>query len=120
MSEEFVTLDSGKREEFNTGSRRDTQDGKPRYDLIPVSSLKRLAGLYARGADKYGDHNWAKGQPFSRTLASLLRHVYAWQEGERTEDHLAAVAWGAFALMYYEDRIEAKRLPTELNDIFKE
>jgi hypothetical protein len=109
----FTTKDSGKREEFSTGSKRDTQDGKTRYDLIPVSSLTRLADLYARGADKYGDWNWAKGQPYSRVYASLLRHIYAWRAGERTEDHLSAVAWACMALMYFEDN------KSELDDLFK-
>lgn len=101
----YVTKDSGAREQFNTGMQRDTQDGKPRFDLIPTESLRRLADLYARGAIKYDEWNWAKGQPFSRVYASLYRHMIQWREGDRSEDHLAAVAWNAFALMYYEDRM---------------
>lgn len=110
----FTTKDSGKRQEFESGMVRDTQDGKPRYDLIPVTSLKRLADLYARGAIKYDNNNWMKGQPYSRAYASLFRHLIAWREGERSEDHLAAVAWNAFALMYYEDN------KPELDDLFED
>lgn len=110
----FVTKDSGKREEFKTGSKRDTQDGKPRFDLIPPTSLHRLADLYARGAEKYGDNNWQKGQPMSRVYASLFRHLIAWREGKRDEDHMAAVAWNAFALMFYEDKMP------EMDDLFEE
>lgn len=117
---DYITKDSGQREDFSTGSRRDTQDGKPRYDLIPVGPLKRLANLYMRGAIKYGENNYQKGQPYRRTLASLLRHIYAWVEGDRSEDHLSAVAWGVFALMYYEDQIALGNLPKELDDLFNE
>jgi hypothetical protein len=39
----YTTKDSGKREEYKSGMRRDTQEGKPRYDLIPTWFLKRLA-----------------------------------------------------------------------------
>src|ERR1700736_4429046 len=99
---EYVTTDSGEREAFDTGARRDTQTDKPRFDLIPVEPLTRLAALYARGAAKYGEGNYEKGMPFQRVIASLLRHVYAWMDGEQTEDHLAAVAWNAFALMFFE------------------
>lgn len=109
--ESFSAKESGKRQEFDTGMVRDQQDGKPRYDLIPVGPLKRLADLYARGAIKYDEYNWAKGQPYSRAYASLLRHIYAWREGETEEDHLAAVVFNAFALMYYEDN------KPELNDL---
>ena len=108
---DYVTKDSGKREEFSTGSRRDTQDGKPRYSLIPPKGLYRLAMLYVRGAEKYDDHNWVKGQPTSRILDSLMRHVEAYRLGEKTEDHLAAIAWNAMALMQFEN--------TELDDRFK-
>lgn len=99
----FVTKDSGNRELMDTGSQRDTQEGKPRYDLIPVTSLRRLADLYARGAEKYDDFNWAKGQPFSRVYASMFRHLIAFAEGDTEEDHLAAVAWNAFAIMHYQE-----------------
>lgn len=99
----YQTKDSGQREQMATGSQRDTQDGKPRYDLIPVTGLRRLADLYARGAIKYEENNWRKGQPYSRVTASMLRHVYAWVEGEETEDHLAAIAWNAFALMHFQE-----------------
>lgn len=108
----FITKDSGERQEFETGMVRDTQTGKPRYDLIPVGPLRRLADLYARGAEKYDDNNWQKGQPYSRAYASLFRHLIAWREGERTEDHLAAVAWNAFTLMWYEQN------KPELDDLF--
>lgn len=108
----FITKDSGKRQEFTTGMIRDTQEGKPRYDLIPTGPLRRLADLYARGAIKYDDNNWMKGQPYSRAYASLFRHLIAWREGDRDEDHIAAVAWNAFAIMYYEDN------KPELDDLF--
>ncbi len=110
----FTTKDSGERQEFSTGMVRDIQTGKPRFDLIPPEGLRRLADLYARGAEKYGDDNWKKGQPFSRTYASLFRHMIQWREGDRSEDHLAAVAWNAMTLMFYEENLP------ELNDLFKE
>lgn len=108
----YITKDGGKKQQFSTGSQRDNQDGKTRYDLIPVGPLTRLADLYARGAEKYDDWNWAKGQPMSRVYASLLRHIFAWRSGERTEDHLAAVIWGCMSLMYFEDN------KPEMDDLF--
>jgi hypothetical protein len=112
VSKHYATKDTGKREKMTTGSQRDTQTGKPRYDLIPADSLKRLADLYARGAEKYDDNNWRKGQPYSRVTASLLRHVYAFIDGDESEDHLAAIAWNAFAIMHFQDTNR-----TELDDM---
>lgn len=113
---EFTTKDSGQREEFLTGSRRDTQDGKPRFDLIPVGPLKRLADLYTRGAVKYGESNWTKGQPVSRYYASLLRHIYAWASGDDEEDHLISAVWNAFAIVWTLEAIKAGILSGRLND----
>lgn len=117
---EYKTKDSGSREDFNTGARRDIQVNKPRYDLIPPIALKRVADLYARGAQKYGENNYQKGIPFRRVYASLFRHMMQYVEGDRVEDHLAAVAWNAFALMYYEEEIAKGRLSAELNDLSEE
>jgi hypothetical protein len=99
----FVTKDSGQRQEFDTGAKRDTQTGKPRYDLIPLTGLKRIAELYTRGAEKYDDNNWKKGIPYSRCYASAFRHLIQWAEGDQSEDHAAAVAWNMLALMHYQE-----------------
>lgn len=98
----FITKDSGAREEFESGARRDTQEGKPRYALIPAGPLKRLAEQMARGAVKYGEDNWTKGMPASRFLESLMRHVEAYRLGDHEEDHLAAVLFNAMAIMHFE------------------
>ncbi len=115
-TKQFETKTSGKKEEFSTGYARDNQEGKTRYDLVPVESLKRLAELYGRGAKLYNDDNWKKGAPYKRMYASMLRHMYQWRQGDTSEDHLAALAWGAFALMYYEEQIAAGKIPKELDD----
>lgn len=101
----YTTKDSGKREQFSTGSQRDSREGKGRYDLISTVGLRRLAQLYERGAVKYEDRNWEKGQPISRYMDSLIRHAFNYLEGEKTEDHLAAVAWNAFAAMHMEETL---------------
>lgn len=101
--QEFIVRDSGERQGFDTGAVRDSQEGKPRYGLVPVEPLRRLAMHYTNGANKYEDNNWKLGIPMSRTWESLERHVQAFKEGDKVEDHLAAIAWNAFALMWYEE-----------------
>jgi Domain of unknown function (DUF5664) len=105
----FVTKDSGVREEYESGMRRDTQAGKPRFDLmypdyVPYDKqfLTRVAELMTRGADKYGDRNWEKAdseEELNRFRASALRHCMQWFHGEMDEDHSAAVV---FNLLAYE------------------
>lgn len=109
--------DSGERQEFDTGSKRDTQDGKGRPDLIPIESLRRLSKHYEHGAKKYGDRNWEKGQPLSRYYASAMRHMWDYMEGDYSEDHLAAAAWNIFSMIATQERIIAGKLPKELDDI---
>jgi hypothetical protein len=108
--------DSGKRQEFKTGSVRDTSEGKGRYDLISPISLSRLAKHFENGAVKYGDRNWEKGQPMCRYLDSAIRHIYKHLEGMRDEDHLAAAAWNVLGAIHTEEMIERGLLPKELDN----
>ena len=117
MTEFNEVKDSGTREEFSTGSRRDTNKGKGRFDLIPPYALKRLAQHYENGAVKYGDRNWEKGQPLARYLDSAIRHAYAYLGGSKDEDHLAAVAWNALAIIETEHRIKLGILPKDLDNL---
>jgi dATP/dGTP diphosphohydrolase len=109
----YVVKDSGARQQFETGAKRDTQTDKPRYDLISPFALKRVADLYAKGAIKYDEHNWTKGMPFSRFFASLMRHAMQFAQGDKTEDHLAAVIFNALSIIHFQ---EVGR--TELDDMF--
>jgi hypothetical protein len=98
--------DSGKRKEFKSGARKDpgSVETYGRFDLIPPSSLKRLALIYAKGAKKYDDRNWEKGIPTGVCIDACLRHINRWREGSRVEDHLAQAAFWLFAIMFFESR----------------
>jgi len=109
--------DSGKRQEFQTGSQRDTQEGKGRYDLLPTRALKRLAKYFENGARKYNPNNWKLGQPLSRYMDSALRHTFKYLEGHIDEDHITAAVWNLMCLIETQELIEEKQLPEELNDI---
>ena len=112
--------DSGKRQQFKTGSVRDTNEGKGRYDLLPTRAIRRLAEHYENGAKKYGDRNWEKGQPFSRMLDSAMRHLFKALEGQKDEDHLTACAWNVLGVIELQERIEEGTLSKELNDLPKQ
>jgi hypothetical protein len=115
--DEFITKDSGQRQTWSTGSVRDVAVGKGRFDLIPTEPLRRLAKLYERGAVKYGDRNWEKGQPLMRYIDSAMRHLNCLVGGEPLEDHAVAVVWNMFGFMYTQTKVAAGLLPKELNDL---
>ena len=117
MDKKFITKDSGKRQQFKTGSQRDTQDGKGRYDLITPLAMKRIADIYERGAKKYTERNWEKGQPLGRYMDSALRHLFKHIEGQRDEDHLGQAAWNLLSALHTEEMIDRGLLPKELNDL---
>ncbi|MCK9279212.1 MAG: DUF5664 domain-containing protein [Melioribacteraceae bacterium] len=108
--------DHGVRELMKTGSQRDTQAGKPKPALIPPSVLVKLALHYGNGSLKYDSWNWAKGQPISRYMESLDRHLLAWKSGMTDEPHLIAAIWNAFSIDYTLDAIKCGMLPAELDD----
>ena len=111
----FTTKDSGKREDYKSGMRRDTEDDKTdfTYLIIPgipfhEQPIHRVMQLYMRGAQKYGRHNWQKAdshEEFERFKRSLFRHWMQYLAGDRDEDHIAAVVWNSICIMFMEQKL---------------
>jgi len=100
----YTTKDSGKRIKYKSGFNRDVQENKPRYDLIPHELLKRIAELYARGAEKYDEDNWRKASgedELRRFKASAFRHFMQWIANEEDEDHASAIAFNVFCYEWH-------------------
>jgi len=95
--------DSGKRIKYETGALRDIEEGKVKYNLLPPECLKRVAQHYTNGAIKYSANNWKKGVPSERFFSSALRHLMQYWLGEKNEDHLAAVVFNIFGIIYNEE-----------------
>lgn len=94
-----VIKDSGKRHQFSTGARRDIQEGKGRYDLLPFYAIERVSKIFEAGSLKYGVENWRAGIPLRRYLDSALRHLCKAAQGQKDEDHFAMVVWNICCLM---------------------
>lgn len=47
----------------------------------------------------------------------MHRHLLQWEEGDQEEDHLAAIVFGAQALMHYREMIDRGVLPADLDDM---
>lgn len=112
----FNVKDHGVRENMKTGSVRDTQAGKPRFDLIPATCLTKLALHYGAGAEKYDERNWEKGQSITRYMSSAERHFQYFKMGLTDENHLMACVWNLFCIDWTLDQIKAGKLPKELDD----
>lgn len=56
--------------------------GKRRLDLVPTSFVDGVADVLGFGAQKYSDNNWRKGMKWSSVVASLKRHLAAFEKGE--------------------------------------
>lgn len=85
--------------------RNSRREGKPKLSLLPRAPLEYIALVFMRGTEKYGMHNWRRGLPWTETADSLLRHLYAFLDGEdRDEDtgllHVGQVAWNALVLLF--------------------
>lgn len=108
--ENYKVKDSGKREEYPSGMRRDTQEGKPDYTLIDQVGLERVAIHLVKGAEKYGRDNWRKAnseEELTRFKSSALRHIFQWLRGDTDEDHMAAVVFNLFSAEYVKERLNS-------------
>ena len=108
----FDVKDSGRREEFTSGMRRDTEEGKIDYTYLAEMQplVDRLMLHLQKGAKKYGRGNWQLAdsmEEMERFRRSASRHFMQWVSGDRDEDHAAAVV---FNLNAYE------RLREQFND----
>ena len=86
-------LDSGERREFDTGAKRDMQEGKGRMDLMPWTAIIEVSKHCENGALKYGEHNVDKGIPIHSFVDSAFRHLAKYNEGWTDEPHLVAATW---------------------------
>jgi hypothetical protein len=81
-------------------------EGKIRYDLIEPYAVEQLAKVFTKGAEKYAVRNWEGGMKWSKMIASLKRHIAAYEKGEDFDQesglyHMAHAAWNAMALISY-------------------
>lgn len=115
-----IIKDSGERTQFydsngNPTAVRDMQEGKGRFDLLPMCVLMRLAQHYEAGSLKYGDRNWEKGIPCHSFADSAMRHFVKYMDGWTDEDHLIAAIWNLCGLAWNEEkRIDLMDIPSRI------
>ena len=83
--------------------------GKLPYQLLPSDAVEEILRVLDFGAQKYAPRNWEKGMAWSRPFSALMRHMWAWWRGERTDpetgiSHLAHAGCCILFLLSYELR----------------
>lgn len=104
-------------------------DGKIPMELLSPIAMEGTAIVLHFGAVKYELRNWEKGMHWSKVIAPLLRHVFAFMRGEDNDSetglpHVHHIGCNAMFLQHYfelklgtDDR--AKYAPTNLADKYK-
>lgn len=73
---------------------------------IPFEGLDEIGKIFAEGAAKYGADNWKKGVGDiayqNERCNHAIRHLMLWANGDRSENHLAKVAWFAVTQTWLE------------------
>lgn len=73
------------------GANRETRDTD--YSGITAEGMRLLAQTCAEGAAKYGRDNWRKGLTVSNLLSHALEHIFKFQSGDVSENHLGHALW---------------------------
>lgn len=89
---------------FETGAKRDSNEGKAFIHNLLGYTRQRFGYHMALGAKNYGDGNWLKGLPTECYLESVDRHLASFMDGDRSEDHLSAIIFGIQGCMINEKK----------------
>lgn len=89
--------------------------GKLRWDLLPLDVVEKLVEIYEFGANKYEENSWRTiKNGYKRCRAALFRHLSAYDKGERLDpesgkSHLAHAAWNALSMVYFAEKDQKDR-----------
>lgn len=98
-----TVINDGAAVQFATGAVRSADAEKTCYHLLSPIGLRRAAEASAEGQVKYGPYNWEKGMPVCDLLEHVIRHIYAYLAGDRSEDHLGHATWGMMGACHSEE-----------------
>jgi hypothetical protein len=85
-------------------------EGKPRWDLLPLDVLEQSVRVLTMGADKYGAHNWKHVPDWNnRYFAAAMRHLTAYRSGDLVDDesglpHLAHAITNLIFMLYLSEQ----------------
>lgn len=91
----------------STGSLR-YNTNKPQTNEISPSFILGMGAVLEKARAKYPRGNWEKGNDYSVPYDSMMRHILAWQSGQKNDSetglsHLHHAALNLMMLAYYEE-----------------
>ena len=80
-------------------------EGKTKWGLVDFKTLEEMVKVLEVGAKKYSAWNWKGGMSHTEVSESLMRHLFAYLEGEDFDEetkchHIGHVMCNAMFLMY--------------------
>ena len=92
---------------------------RPHYNFIPIEFDNELASIFEEGRrprpgmpDGYGD-SWLKGGKdfLEDCLNHAFWHLKMYMRGDRSENHLAKVAWNVLCVRFHDTTVKISQLP---------
>lgn len=96
--------------------------GKLQWSLVDFDSFQDMVRVLEHGAEKYGRDNWKKGLPTNEICESLLRHIFAYMGGEKTDtesglSHIGHIQANAMFLGYMERKEEHEKIQRVIDEL---
>lgn len=94
--------------------------GKLRWDLLPLNLIEKVVEIYTFGAEKYGANTWQNLEDgYNRYKAAMFRHLMEFEKGSVIDDesgchHLAHMCWNSIAMLYMSDNTDNIMSHTEM------
>lgn len=111
IKEEFEALDKKEQPIVSniSGAKSSTIDCEG-VGQIPWESLKQLGAIFKEGEAKHGRGNWKKAVsdiPYQQERwEHAERHLRLYNEGDRSENHMAKVMWYACVQIWWDHKWE--------------
>jgi len=99
-----------------TGQKHDAT--KPKWNLLPLKQVEHITSVLTFGAQKYEAGGWRHvDDATNRYFAAALRHLTAWQTGEKLDPesglpHLAHAACCLIFMMWFDDKLARSETTT--------
>lgn len=94
--------------------------GKLRWDLLPLNLIEKVVEIYTFGAEKYGANTWQNLEDgYNRYKAAMFRHLMEFEKGnviddESGKEHLAHMVWNSIAMLYMSDNTDNIQSHTDM------